>query len=117
MENILIVAALAVVLGVPVAHAQSSATLIGLHSNHLRHLGDSNGERLWLLGYDVPHCRRFGLGMIQDIGPYFQPHFVLETGPELSGDRQYGAVATMHSLQAPGSIGPDRFSWWFLPWC
>jgi predicted porin len=96
LKSTLILAALAGLLAVPVAHAQSSATLIGLSKAHLRYVTDPNSEHGWF-SYDMPHCRRFGLGMMGDLGSRFHPHFVLDTDPMSSTDRRFGAMATMHA--------------------
>ena len=105
MKSTLILAALAGLLGVPVAHAQSSATFIGLSKAYLRYVADPNGEQGWF-SYDVPHCRQFGMGNIEDLGPRFLLHFVFETDPMSSTDRRVGAMTTMHAQQ--GSSGLIR---------
>ena len=56
LKSTLVLAALAGLLGVPVAHAQSSATFVGLGKAHLRYVTDPSGEHGWF-SYDMPHCR------------------------------------------------------------
>jgi len=115
LKSTLILAALAGLLGVPVAHAQTSATFVGLRKAHLRYVADPNGEHGWF-SYDTPHCRRFGLGMMEDIGPRFHPHFVLETDPMSSTDRRVGAMTTMHAQQGSSGADPAMFFKLPLPW-
>jgi len=116
LKSTLILAALAGLLGVPVAHAQSSATLIGLRTAHLRYVADPNGERGWV-SYDMAHCRQFGLGRMEDLGPRYHLHFVLDTDPMSSTARRFGVMATMYTQQGSDVAGLATFSMLPLPWC
>lgn len=117
LKSTLILAALAGLLGVPVAHAQSSATYIGLSKAHVRYMAAPDSEHWWSTYYDMPHCRKFGLGMVTDLGPRFHSHFAIETDPMLSTDRQSGAMTTMHAQQGSSGADPATFFMPPLPWC
>ena len=117
LKSTLILIALAGLLGVPVAHAQSSATYIGLSKAHVRYMAAPDSEHWWSTYYDTPHCRRFGLGMMEDLGPRFHSHFVLETDPMSSTERRFGAMATMHAQQESRSADTVTFSMPPLSWC
>jgi len=64
----------------------------------------------------VPHCRQFGMGNMEDLGPRFLLHFVFETDPMSSTDRRVGAMTTMHAQQGSSGADPAMFFKLPLPW-
>ena len=115
LKNKLILITLASLLGVPLAHAQSSTTLIGLREVYWRYVADPSGEAGFRY---MSHCQQFGLRGAEDIDPFRYPFFLQETGSISSTDNRLGAMATMHVQQGPNGMVQEMFSTLLpLPWC
>jgi hypothetical protein len=89
-------------------HAQSHAVLFGFGNPSLRYIIAPDSYNWWR---DTrPRCRQFGLGMLDDLGPHFQPHFLWTADPAWRVDP---LVA-----RARGEAGEAMiFSMPPLPWC
>ena len=59
----------------------------------------------------------FGMGMMDDLGSHFQPHFVLETDSTSLTDRRFSATAATHAQQGSSGADVETFSMPPLPWC
>lgn len=100
--------------GVSIAHAQSTTTFVGLREAFWRDVVDPSGG----VGFSyMPHCRQFGLGMMENSPPPGYPYFALNTDSTLATDRWLRGTATMRVQRA--AEGPDRvtFAKLPLPWC
>lgn len=106
LKNTFILIALAGLLIVSGAHAQSSTTLIGLREVFWRYVVDPSGEAAFRY---MVHCRRFGLMGVEDINPFRYPLFLTDTGSISSTNRRPGAMATMHMQQGPSGLERATF--------
>lgn len=109
LKNKLILITLASLVGVQLANAQSSTTLIGLREVYWIYVADPS--RATALRY-MSHCRRFGLPGAEDIDPFRYPFFLQETGSISATDSRFGAMSTMHVQQ--GANGKVREMFWTL---
>jgi len=115
MRRSIVLAALMGLFGLPTAHGQSIATVIGLRQAHLRYVADPKGDVGWL-NKNQRHCRQFGLGGVGSLGPTFHPHFVLETDPMSSANHQLSAIDSADTPKGFRDADLSLFSI-PLPWC
>jgi hypothetical protein len=107
LKSTLILVALSGLLGVPVAHAQSSTTFIGLREVYWRYVADPSGEAVFR---PMGHCRGIGLRGVEDINPFLYPFFMPKSGSISSADRRFGAMATMYMQQGSNGLVRAAFS-------
>jgi hypothetical protein len=115
LKIIPILAALAGLSGVTLAHAQSHTAFIGLRETYWKYVVDPSGES----GFGpMQHCRQLGWRAAEDLEPRARPFFLPETGSTPSPHRRFGAMASRHAQKK--SNGSDRATFFIelpLPSC
>ncbi|MGF6760616.1 hypothetical protein P3T24_000928 [Paraburkholderia sp. GAS33] len=114
MNKALIFAAVLNLSGVSIAHAQGTTTFVGLREAFWRDVVDPSGA----VGFSyMPHCRQFGMGMIENSPSPGYPYFALKTDSTLATDRWLRGTTALHVQQAVEGADRVTFAKPPLPWC
>jgi hypothetical protein len=114
LNNTLILVALVGLSGVLVAHAQSDTTFLGLREIVWRDAANPGGETD--IGF-MPHCRQFGLGMIENLPAPGYPYFFLQPDLTSPTNRWVEATTTTHVSRGTKAAYRATFLKPSLPFC